>query len=320
MSGLHMNNKEQNGLQLAATIMISSLFLFTASMESYAASTAEKSKIVAKSKQVSNNSTNSKSTVSQADKSQSTTEASATSTTDDSQASDDAINDELGADETVYNKDPLEKFNRAMFTFNDKLDFYLIKPVAQLYNAIMPKPLNQGVHNFFNNLGEVPTIVNDLLQFNFYQMTKDMCRLGINSTMGIGGLFDMATRMHLPYFQNDFGLTLAAWGYKDSSYLVLPFLGPNTIRDGLGTTLDYFEFTVYPYVEPQSRRYQLLGLYTIDHRANLLQFEPVMEEAAIDKYVFMRNAYMQHRAFQIEQIKHLSYKDRNVNAQDEASS
>jgi phospholipid-binding lipoprotein MlaA len=116
----------------------------------------------------------------------------------------------------------------------------------------------------------------------------------------------------LPYFQNDFGLTLAAWGYKDSNYLVLPFLGPNTIRDGLGTTLDYFEFTVYPYIEPPSRRYQVLGLYMVDHRANLLQFEPVMEEAAIDKYVFMRNAYMQHRAFQIEQIKHLSYKDRNA--------
>lgn len=218
------------------------------------------------------------------------------------------ISDDL--DEAANVKDPLEGFNRVMFTFNDKLDIYLIKPVAQFYNAIMPKPLNQGIHNFFNNLGEIPTIANDLLQFNFFQMSKDIARLAINSTLGIGGLFDMATRMHLPYFQNDFGLTLAYWGYKNSSYLVLPFLGSNTIRDGIGIPVDYFEFTVYPYLKPQSARYQLLGLYVIDHRANLLQFEPVLEEAAIDKYVFMRNAYMQHRAFQIDQVKHLGYKDR----------
>lgn len=232
---------------------------------------------------------------------------------DSSEKAEDAIDEDLDQESEV--KDPLEGFNRAMFTFNDKLDIYLIKPIAQLYNAIMPKPLNQGVHNFFNNLGEVPTIANDLLQLNFYQMSKDVARLAINSTLGIGGLFDMATRMHLPYFQNDFGLTLAYWGYKDSSYLVLPFLGSNTIRDGIGIPFDYFEFTVYPYIKPQSTRYQLLALYVVDHRANLLQFEPVLEEAAIDKYVFMRNAYMQHRTFQIEQVKHLSFKDRNLDSQ-----
>src|SRR5579885_556157 len=185
-----------------------------------------------------------------------------------------------------YSKDPLEKFNRAMFTFNDKFDTYLLKPIATFYNTIMPKPLNQGIHNFFNNLGELPTIANDLLQFNFYQMTSDLWRFGINTTLGIGGLFDIATRMNIPYFQNDFGLTLAYWGYQDSSYLVLPFLGSNTIRDGIGIPVDYFEFSVYPYVQPQSRRYQVLGLFFIDHRANLLQFEPVLEEAAVDKYVF----------------------------------
>lgn len=228
---------------------------------------------------------------------------------------------ELEADETAMNKDPLERFNRAMFMFNDKLDYYLIKPIAQLYNAIIPKPLNKGIHNFFNNLGEVPTIVNDLLQVNLYQMAKDTTRLTINTTIGIGGLFDIATRMHYPYFQNDFGLTLARWGYKSSSYLVLPFLGSNTIRDGVfGIPVDYFEFSVYPYVTPQSRRYQLLALFMIDHRANLLQFEPVLDEAAIDRYVFMRNAYMQHRAFQIEQVKHLSYKERDKNSDDATDS
>lgn len=211
------------------------------------------------------------------------------------------------------NRDPFERINRVVFSFNDKFDIYFMKPIAELYNAIMPKPLNKGVHNFLNNLNELPVIANDILQLNFYQMAKDASRFAINSTMGIGGLFDIAGRMRLPYFQNDFGLTLARWGYKDSSYLVLPFLGSNTIRDGLGIPVDYFEFSVYPYVKPTARRYQLLGLFFVDYRANLLQYESVLEEAAIDKYVFMRNAYMQHRAHQIEQLKHLSYKERSQN-------
>jgi phospholipid-binding lipoprotein MlaA len=289
-----MNNKGQNGLGYFAPFLLISIFLAIFSISSYAETTT------AQTKQLN----------AQPTPSQTTTKADTTPTDDSSL--DATYND---VEETNYNKDPLEKFNRAMFTFNDKLDIYLFKPVAELYNAIVPIPLNQGIHNFFNNLGEVPTIINDLLQFNFYQMSKDVARLGINSTMGIGGLFDMATRMNLPYFQNDFGLTLASWGYKNSNYLVLPFLGSNTIRDGLiAMPVDYLEFTVYPYVEPQSTRFQLLALFMVDHRANLLQFEPVLEEAAIDKYVFMRNAYMQHRAFQIEQLKHLGYKDRNYNA------
>lgn len=227
------------------------------------------------------------------------------------------------AEDDAYNKDPLERINRAIFFFNDKLDFYLIKPIAELYNAILPKPLNKGIHNFFNNLGEIPTIINDLLQFNLYQMAKDVTRFSVNSTFGIGGLFDIATRMYYPYpyFQNDFGLTLARWGYKDSSYFVLPVLGSNTIRDGIfGIPVDYFEFSVYPYITPQSTRYQVLALFMIDHRANLLQFEPVLEEAAIDRYVFMRNAYMQHRAFQIEQVMHLGYKERANSKTEVASS
>ena len=222
-------------------------------------------------------------------------------------------------DITDDTKDPLERFNRAMFMFNDKLDYYLIKPVAEIYNDIVPRPLNKGIHNFFNNLGEVPTIINDFLQFNFFQGFRDIARFSINSTIGIGGFFDLATRMQLPYFQNDFGLTLARWGYKDSSYLVLPVFGSNTIRDGIfGLPVDYFEFSVYPYIRPQSTRFQLLTLFMVDHRASLLQFEPVLEEAAIDKYVFMRNAYMQHRAFQIEQVQHLSFKEHMQN-KDEAN-
>lgn len=212
-------------------------------------------------------------------------------------------NDEAGTeDDVTYNKDPLERLNRAIFSFNDLLDSHVVKPIATFYNAVVPKPLNAGIHNFFTNLSEVNNVINDILQLNAHQMANDFWRLGINTTFGLGGFIDMATRMHLPYKQNDFGLTLSKWGYKNSTYIVLPFLGPSTFRDGIiGLTVDYFAFSVYPYIEPDSRRYQVLGLLYIDHRANLLQFEPVLEEAAIDKYVFMRNAYMQHRQFQINQ-------------------
>jgi phospholipid-binding lipoprotein MlaA len=215
------------------------------------------------------------------------------------------------AQQSTYTKDPLERFNRVMFTFNDKLDIYIMKPIAKFYNTIMPKPLNQGVHNFFNNIGELPTIANDVLQFNFYQFTNDLWRLGINTTIGIGGLFDIATRMGLPYYDNDFGLTLAHWGYTESTYLVLPFFGPNTIRDGIGMPVDYYGFSIYPYITPQSASYELYGLGVIDSRAQLLQFQPMLEEVAIDKYVFIRNAYMQHRTYQIEQNRHLGVMERN---------
>lgn len=202
-------------------------------------------------------------------------------------------------------KDPYEKFNRAMFSFNDKLDKFILKPAATLYNKIMPKPLNQGIHNFFNNIGELPTIADDVLQLHFYQMTNDLWRLGINSTVGIGGLFDVASRMGLPYYANDFGLTLAYWGYTDSNYLVLPFFGPNTVRDGIGIPVDYYGFSVYPYIDPTSLRYEIYALAVVDRRAQLLQFQSVFEEAAIDRYVFMRNAYMQRRAWQIQKNQQL---------------
>lgn len=208
-------------------------------------------------------------------------------------------------------KDPSENFNRAMFTFNEKLDMYIMKPVGTLYNKVMPKPLNKGIHNFFNNINEVPTIANDLLQVNIYQMTNDLWRLGVNTTVGIGGLFDIATRIKLDRYENDFGLTMAAYGYDDSSYLVLPFWGSNTWRDAIGLPVDYFAFSVYPYVQPTSARYELYGLGVVDRRAQALQYQDIMEEAAIDKYVFMRDAYLQRRAHQIYENQHLGYDQRD---------
>jgi phospholipid-binding lipoprotein MlaA len=156
-------------------------------------------------------------------------------------------------------------------------------------------------------LGQLPTVANDILQLNFYQAMNDSWRFVINSTVGIGGLFDVASRIGLKYYANDFGLTLAIWGWRDSTYLVLPLFGPNTIRDVVEIPVDYY-FSVYPYLRPPSRSWQLYGLGIIDRRAQLLQFQSVFEQAAIDKYVFTRNAYLQRRAYQIEENRRIGYR------------
>ena len=234
---------------------------------------------------------------------------------DSNAGSDDLLPD----DEPAPQKDPLEKLNRGIFTFNDKIDKIVLKPVATVYNKIMPKPLNQGVHNFYNNIGTLPTIANDILQLHFYQAANDIWRFGINSTIGIAGFFDIATRMNLKYYSNDFGLTMARWGYKNSTYIVWPFFGPSTIRDGIGIPVDYFAFSVYPYVNPTSARYELYGLGVVDRRAQLLKIESVMEEAALDRYVFVRNAYTQRRRYQIEQnLNDLGYKQQQEEAKTES--
>lgn len=208
-------------------------------------------------------------------------------------------------------KDPLEGFNRAMFQFNDWIDTYFMKPVSALYNKIMPRPLNQGIHNFFNNVQNFPTIANDILQLHFYQMANDSWRLLINTTLGIGGLFDIAERIGLPPYTNDFGLTLAYWGWRDSAYLVLPFWGPNTIRDSIRHPVDYFAFSIYPHIYPARTRYELYALSVLDARAQLLKFEPIVREAVLDKYVFMRNAFYQRRQYQVEKNQQLRAGDPN---------
>lgn len=220
-----------------------------------------------------------------------------------------ATPEKVEIDSSVETADPYEKFNRTMFNFNESIDKGILKPVAKFYNLIMPRPLNEGVHNFFVNLDTVPTIVNDILQFNFHQMANDMWRFGINSTIGIGGLFDIATRIKLNSYRNDFGLTLARWGYQNSTYVVWPFWGPRTIRDTVSLPVDYFLFSLYPYIDPESVRYGIYALSIVDWRAQLLKHDDLMEAAAIDKYIFVRNAYMQFRKQEIESVKHRSYAD-----------
>jgi phospholipid-binding lipoprotein MlaA len=201
--------------------------------------------------------------------------------------------------------DPYESFNRKVFSFNDALDRIFLKPIATFYNKFIPKPLNTGINNFFSNLNQIPNMANDLLQLHIYQFMNDAWRLGVNTTIGIGGLFDVANRIGLKPYNNDFGLTLATWGWKQSNYLVLPFFGPATLRDGLKIPVDYYAFSVYPHLTPKSTRYQLASLGYVNDRAQLSKMQPFMEEVAVDKYAFIRNAYMQRRHYQIQQNANL---------------
>lgn len=213
--------------------------------------------------------------------------------------------------ELVAIQDPYETFNRHAFVFNDKVDTYILKPIATFYNKIMPRPINRGIHNFFNNINLLPTIANDLLQVNFYQAANDAWRLGINTTIGIGGLFDVGSQIGLMPYTNDFGMTLWTWGWRNSNYFVIPFWGPSTIRDGLiGMPMDYYAFSIYPRIYPSTTRYIVYGVSVIDRRAQLLQYQNIIDEAVLDQYVFVRNAFLQHRAYQLEDNLHRGYAER----------
>jgi len=191
--------------------------------------------------------------------------------------------------------DPLESFNRSMYEFNDTLDKMIIKPIAQGYNAIMPKPVNKGITNFFSNLGDVVVVFNDLLQFKFEQAASDTARIVWNSTIGILGFIDVATHMGLEKHNEDFGQTLGYWGFGEGAYIVWPVYGSNTLRGTVGDLVDYFVADPISYVEPDKDRYWLLGIKAIDKRADLLSASKVLEEAALDPYVFSRDAFLQRR-------------------------
>jgi len=197
-------------------------------------------------------------------------------------------------------QDPWEKFNRAMYRFNKQIDTVIIKPVAYVYWRYCPDPLQSSVGNFFDNLKELPNIANDIFQFKFAYATKDTSRFLINSTLGVLGFFDPATSLGLDRRRGDFGQTLYQWGYKESVYLILPLLGPSTVRDAIGLAVDYTVLSVWPWVEPHWR-YPLLVLDAIDIRTRALRRESVFEMLAVDEYVFVRDAYFQRRQFLFNQ-------------------
>lgn len=200
----------------------------------------------------------------------------------------------LGCATNGDTRDPLEPLNRGIYKFNDVVDKAVLKPVATGYKESLPDPVRTAVGNFFSNLDDVLVLLNDLLQFKLDQAASDFSRLVWNTSVGIAGLFDVATPMDLPKHNEDFGQTLGYWGIDNGPYLVLPFFGPSTLRDAVGTAVD-FQFDPVVQHTPVPERNSAFAVNTVDTRARLLDAEKVLDEAAIDRYVFLRDAYLQRR-------------------------
>ena len=195
------------------------------------------------------------------------------------------------------NVDPYENMNRATNSFNEVLDDYVARPVAKLYTNTMPDPLEKGVVNLFRNLGEITNVINDLLQGKFGQAANDSGRFLINTTVGVGGLFDVAQRAGLPRNEGeDFGQTLGAWGVAEGPYLVLPLLGPSTLRDAPSKFVDIFT-TPYTHLEDESARNSFRAVGLLSTRAELLELENVISG---DSYLFVRDVYLQRRDYLVK--------------------
>lgn len=195
-------------------------------------------------------------------------------------------------------KDPFEGFNRAMFKFNDTLDQVALKPVATAYRSVLPGFVQTGIGNFFGNLHDVWSAANNLLQGKGEAGMQDVTRVAINSTFGLLGLLDFASEAGLPKHNEDFGLTLGHWGVASGPYVVLPLLGPSTVRDTAAVPVD-FVGDPWRYKEPVYQRNIGTGLRLIDRRAALLDTTDMLEDAALDRYEFVRDGWLQQREHRI---------------------
>lgn len=191
-------------------------------------------------------------------------------------------------------RDPLEPINRGVYQFNDVLDKALTKPIAQGYRAVLPSPVRTGVSNFFSNIDDALVTANNLLQFKFHTAASDFARLLTNSTLGIGGIFDVATGFGLEKHNEDFGQTLGYWGIGDGPFLMVPLLGPSNVRDSIGSAVQLYVDPIR-FIDNVKVRNSLAGLRFVNARANLLDAEKVLDEAALDPYTFLRDAYIQQR-------------------------
>ena len=200
---------------------------------------------------------------------------------------------------TQANKDPLESINRGVYKFNDVADKAIIKPVATAYKAIAPSPVRKGVNNFFRNLTSFTTVFNDLLQLKFANAFTDAGRFVINSTFGIAGIFDVASMDKIAIHKEDFGQTLGYWGVDNGAYLVLPLLGPSSLRDLTGLAVDTTLTDPVTYahnIGEVELFYQIRAAQFIDKRTEFLAASDLVDEASLDPYAFMRDAYLQRRA------------------------
>lgn len=191
-------------------------------------------------------------------------------------------------------KDPIEGFNRAMYSVHDGIDTVIMKPVATGYDAVLPSPVRTGVTNFFSNIGDVMISVNNLLQGKVNDAISDFGRVAINTTVGIFGILDIATDAGIPKHDEDFGQTFGRWGVNEGAYVFIPVLGPRTARDTVGVAVDLWADPLNQ-INDVAVRNSLWALRAVDTRANLLPADKVIEEAALDKYSYIRDAYLQNR-------------------------
>jgi len=191
-------------------------------------------------------------------------------------------------------RDPLEPYNRGVYRFNTDFDKAFVRPLARGYKAITPEPVNRGITNFFDNIDDVTSLVNNILQFKMSRAGSDVGRIFINSTVGVLGFLDVATNVGLPSYKEDFGQTLGYWGLPTGAYFMLPIFGPSNLRDTVGfggdlVTDPFFSISIGKVY------WGFATLRIIDFRADRLGAGEILEDAALDPYVFLRDAYLQRR-------------------------
>lgn len=191
-------------------------------------------------------------------------------------------------------RDPLEPFNRGVYKFNDAVDAAVLKPVATAYREVTPTPVRRGVGNFFGNLEDAWSFVNNALQFKGQAAAESLVRFGVNTFIGLGGILDVAGEMNIEKHTKDFGHTLGYWGVAPGPYLVLPLLGPSTLRDTVALPVD-MQGDIVSNIAHVPTRNTAKVLRVVNSRAGLLKVTTMLEEAALDKYTFTRDAFLQSR-------------------------
>lgn len=191
-------------------------------------------------------------------------------------------------------RDPLEPFNRGMYQLNDAVDRAVVKPVATVYHDVLPSPVRTGVTNFFANLQDAWSIVNNALQFKGEAAGNSLVRFGVNTFLGLGGVLDIASEMQIERSTEDFGQTLGYWGVSAGPYVVLPLLGPSTLRDTLASPVDAYG-NVVAGVDHTSTRNALTAVNLLNRRSRLLEASNVLDQVALDPYTFTRDAFLQRR-------------------------
>ena len=197
--------------------------------------------------------------------------------------------------------DPWEPFNRSVFEFNEGLDAYLLKPVVAGYRFVLPEFVREGIYNFFSNYNDIYTALNNLLQGKPAYAFNDLMRVVVNTTFGLGGFIDMATPGGLEKHKEDWGQTFGVWGVPAGPYVVLPFFGPSSVRDTFGTVADLETDYLFKYIPDVGLRNSITGLRVVNARNTYYEASDLLDGAAIDKYSFMRDAYTQRRAYQINE-------------------